>query len=245
MAEPKENESKIKTNIDFSFLEKVVVPSAAIFFSFLAALFSTIVLWVGNEKVGKLQENQTDIQRQLQEVQITQQASQFSKELQQKYIEIFYKEISEGDSRRQRMALELLLYIEPETGKKLNEWARSSNVLKPEAITTANRVEEQIQSNLQKSRFQIFIHLGEINQRPVPSQREIRQALSSQGFQITGFDNASDVYGPGVDYFYDGDRAVAEEVTKIINSLLPKEATQLKVRKQTGSQREGVLGVWF
>jgi hypothetical protein len=109
----------------------------------------------------------------------------------------------------------------------------------------SKKIETQLNSRIINSRFRLFIHLGQVNSRPVLERNLLIQKLESQGFQVVGFDNKSDKYGPGVDFFDEKDRKGAEKVVEIINTLLPPEATKLIVRRQNVMQREGVLGIWF
>ncbi len=113
-------------------------------------------------------------------------------------------------------------------------------------ITTTSPVTPIAQPS-SKSKLKIYIHLGEVKGRPVPSEEKIMQFLKSEGFLVEGLfpDDQFDIYGPGVDFFHEIDRHSAEQIAKSMNKLLPKGATQLTARLQKGKQTEGTFGIWF
>jgi len=217
------------------------IEAIGIIISSIAALLAAFIAWNQNQIADQQNQKQNQIQIELQQIQ----ESQFSRELEQKYVEIFYQEIVSGNSIRQNNALTLLLMIQPATGEKLNQWAKQSGLLTVKAKEESKKIETQLNSRIINSRFRLFIHLGQVNSRPVLERNLLIQKLESQGFQVVGFDNKSDKYGPGVDFFDEKDRKGAEKVVEIINTLLPPEATKLIVRRQNVMQREGVLGIWF
>ena len=94
-------------------------------------------------------------------------------------------------------------------------------------------------------RFQLYLHIGKLTDRYTPSKENILQRLADAGFTVKGIDNEVDLYGPGVDYFYERDKEGADRVVQILNALLPKEAKQFKSRKQNVRNQEGTLGIWF
>jgi hypothetical protein len=116
--------------------EKVIIPLIGIFVSLVTAFMAFSI----SEKQNQISEKQNQIQVDLKDIQ----ASQFGRELQQKYIEIFYTEIASGNAKRQKIVLSLLLEIEPEVGKKLGQWAKNSGALQEEAKAQSDLVASKI-----------------------------------------------------------------------------------------------------
>ncbi len=113
--------------------EKIVIPTLGLIISLLTAGIASYVAVKQNE----IAIEQNDIQDKVAQIQ----ATQFDRELEQKYIEIFYTEIASGDERQQQLALSLLGEIEPSLALKLSRWAQTSGRLNPETEQKARDIE--------------------------------------------------------------------------------------------------------
>jgi predicted chitinase len=107
-----------------------------------------------------------------------------------------------------------------------------------------NTVMEKIVGVADAGRYKIFLHLGPTG-RAVPARAVIERTIVPLGFSAAGMDLQFDQYGPGVDYFNEGDKKGAEALAKALNMLLGPDQAQLKARRQSVSNPPGTLGVWF
>jgi predicted PurR-regulated permease PerM len=114
----KENTSRLE------IAEKLIVPLLAAFFSLVTAILAAILVFTTDRQANKIAEQQNQIQQDIASLQ----SLQFGQELEQKYIEIFYDEITSRDASRQTVAISLLREINPQTGEKLNLWAQRSGI---------------------------------------------------------------------------------------------------------------------
>jgi len=93
-------------------------------------------------------------------------------------------------------------------------------------------------------RYKVYLHLGQ-TARLVPARAAIEKTIGPLGFAAAGDDQQLDQFGPGVDYFNEGDKDGAEAVAKALNTLLGPDQPQVKARRQSVKNPEGTLGVWF
>jgi len=96
------------------------------------------------------------------------------------------------------------------------------------------------------AKFTVFIHEGGTPNAEVV--KRLAAALASKGYNIRGFDEEQDtIGGPGVDYFYDEDKAAAEDIAQIINKELTTNGLSANVnpRKQGVKNPPGYIGVWL
>lgn len=102
-----------------------------------------------------------------------------------------------------------------------------------------------------KSQFVVFIHAGPQS----PDDKETKQiavALFQKGYLVRAPDNQRDkVGGPGVDYFDDSARDMAQDVADTVNETFEKLGVQvaddkkLKPRRQRVKNPPTYLGVWL
>jgi hypothetical protein len=121
--------------------EKVFIPLVGAFLSLVAAVLAAVLVFITDRQASKIADQQNQIQRDIASIQTL----QFSQELEQKYIEIFYDEMTSGNASRQTIAISLLREINPQTGEKLNLWAQRSGILKPQAQQESINVQLQLQ----------------------------------------------------------------------------------------------------
>ena len=112
--------------------EKIVIPIIGL----AIALATVYVAHQQNEILDK----QTYIQDSIAQLQ----PEQFNREIQHKYVEIFYTEITSGDDNRQQLALSFLTEIEPTLGLKLTLWVQRSGKFGEAVEQKARKVEEDI-----------------------------------------------------------------------------------------------------
>ncbi|HVO02040.1 MAG TPA: hypothetical protein VMT54_07550 [Candidatus Cybelea sp.] len=114
-----------------------------------------------------------------------------------------------------------------------------------EAFVSAYRaVMAKIVGVTDPGRYTIYLHLGPTG-RLVPARAVVERTIAPLGFSAAGADQQLDQFGPGVDYFNDGDKAGAEALAKALNTLIGPDQPQVKARHQSVSNPEGMLGVWF
>jgi len=231
--------------------EKVVVPLVGTAFAFLAAILSGYVLYFTNGKTSTIQEKLGEIQKDQAAAERSAKLDQFNRESERQYVALVYTDLTSRDASRQRAALSLLEILQPETSLKLVAWANKANIVfaenKPRSQEIERRldVEQRLEFIREIPRFRVFLHLGKAKNRPVPDVDAIKKVLADQGFSISGIDDQSDDYGPGVDYFYTDDQRGAQEVAKILVALLQNNSASMRARRQSAVNRSGTLGVWF
>jgi len=220
------NNSRRATNI----YEKVIIPLIGIFVSLVTAFMAFSI----SEKHNQISEKQNQIQVDLKDIQ----TSQFGRELQQKYIEIFYTEIASGNAKRQKIVLSLLLEIEPEVGKKLSQWAKNSGALQEEAKAqsdlVASKINLLINQNLKNFEIGIYYKNNSPNASLYKQQaEEIRRKLVNIGILESKLKIVNQWNGEISDYQirYERDREdeVADALQKVLNEVYP----QKQFRKQT------------
>jgi hypothetical protein len=92
------------------------------------------------------------------------------------------------------------------------------------------------------SRYTLFLHTGG---GPGGTADLVKGVLQKQGYTVRPDGDTDDSGGPGVDYFYDQDRAGAERVAGVVNSALPEDLKRLQPRRQQARNPPGYLGVWL
>ncbi len=223
----------------------VIVPLIGTAFAFIASLLSIILVFYTAHRSNQIDHQLQQIQSAQFDAEQAAKTNQFNRESERQYVSLFYKEIISHDANRQKAALSLVKILEPQTGLKLITWARDSGVLLQESREKTLAIEKDLKKLEENSRFLIYLHLGQVKNRNVPAQSNIEKALTSEGFRVVGSDNQKDVYGPGIDYFHDKDKEGAERVAAVLNGLLGLDKKRITVRKQSVTNREGVLGIWF
>jgi len=98
---------------------------------------------------------------------------------------------------------------------------------------------------LVNTQFRIFLHLGRHDGSRPQDSKPVIAALTNSGFQIKGQDNQADEFGPGVDYFFDSDKAAAVRAAATLNDLIGSSPKPFVARRQSAKNAEGALGVWF
>src|SRR5262249_47292318 len=111
-------------------------------------------------------------------------------------------------------------------------------------MTTYRAVMTKIVGVTDPGRYTVYLHLGPTG-RFVPARAVVERTIAPLGFSASGADQQLDQFGPGVDYFNDGDKAGAEAMAKALNALIGPDQPQVKARRQRASSAEGTLGVWF
>lgn len=210
-------------NNSINIAEKIVIPAIGIAISSITAFMAF-----------SISNTQSEIQKELNDIQF----SQFNKELQQKYIEIFYAEIATGDENRQKIALSLLLEIEPEVGEKLNRWALKSGVLQEEAQTEAESVNAKIQlligQVLKDFEIGIYYKSDSPNAALHRSQaEEIKQKLIEIGILESRLKVVDQWSGEISDYQIRYERDREDEVADALQKVLEEIYPQQQFSKQT------------
>lgn len=177
---------------------------------------------------------QNDIQEELKRIQ----SLEFNKELQQKYIEIFYTEIASEDEKRQEIALSLLLEIEPDLGKRLNQWAQNSGILQEEAQAKSESVDATIKLLIEKflENFEIGIYYKSSSSNSALYKRqaqEIKQKLIQIGILETKLKIVDQWSGEISSYQIRYERKKEEDVADALQKILKEVYPQQQFNKQT------------
>lgn len=93
--------------------------------------------------------------------------------------------------------------------------------------------------------YTIYMHFGRHDVKTQPNPQMYKDTLANAGFRIAGIDELNDPYGPGVDYFFEEDKAGAERIAGILNANLSSNEKPFVTRLQRAANRNGVIGVWF
>jgi hypothetical protein len=116
----------------FTALEKLIVP---LFLGFLAFFTATS----GN----KISQQQT----QLIEFQNAKDAEDSKRQLELKYLELFYQDISSADPDKQTKAIGLLSLMNPDLGQQLSTWVKDYVTLTPQTRARIERIDNQLSGN--------------------------------------------------------------------------------------------------
>ena len=214
--------SDSKDRIDIA--EKVIIPIVGIIVSLVTAFIAFGISTTQNE-----------IQKDLKTIQ----SSQFYKELEQKYIEIFYTEIVSEDERRQKIAISLLLEVDHKLGAKLNQWALSSGILKEKAQAESIKriVAPVVAPEVQKLKdFEIGIYYKNSSPNSAVYQREakeIKQKLIEVGILKSKLKIDDKWNGKISDYQIRYELGSEDKVADALHTVLEKVYPQKKFRKQT------------
>jgi len=116
----------------FRVLEKLIVP---IFLGALAYFTASS----GN----KISEQQT----QLIEFQNARDAEDSKRQMELKYLELFYQDISSADPEKQTKAIGLLSLMNPDLGQQLSTWVKDYVTLTPQTRARIERIDYQLSGN--------------------------------------------------------------------------------------------------
>jgi hypothetical protein len=164
---PKENLSKTKI---LEVLEKLLIP-----------VLLGILAFITNRAGNQISEAQLELSRsqlKLAEAQNARQESEARSNLQTKYIELFYKEISSQDAKKQEYALSFLKLISPDVAAPLLGWA--TIYVKPEVQPQVNTARNEINSRILSS-YEIVLYFPENNQDSLKSAQDIKRSLLEYG----------------------------------------------------------------
>jgi hypothetical protein len=224
----------------------VVVPLIGTGFAFIASLISVLILLYTHHRSIAIEAQLYQIQQTQFVAAQTAQAEQFNRESARQYVTLVYVDLTSKDVEKQRAALSLLEILEPSTALKLLVWANKASVILPENKEQSMTVERALESLNENGRFRIFLHLGKSGSRSISSEADIKKTLSSMGFRVVGTDTKVHPE-PGVDYFYDSDKAGAEQVASMLNEIRDPNDKPVIVRNPQSANDHplGTLGVWF
>jgi hypothetical protein len=164
---PKEDSSK--ANI-LEVLEKLLIP-------ILLGILAFITNRAGNQ-ISEAQLKLSESQLALAKAQNTRQESEAKSNLQTKYIELFYKDISSEDAKKQEYALSFLKLISPDVAAPLLSWA--TTYVKPEVKSQVNTARNEISSRILSS-YEIVLYFPENNQDSLKSAQDIKRILIEYG----------------------------------------------------------------
>jgi hypothetical protein len=183
-------------------------------------------------------------QLKLAEAQNARQVIEAKDNLQTKYIELFYKDISSQDLKKQSAALSLLRLIQPEIAKPLLDWA-SLNVK-----SIRKEINAQILSVLRN--YEIVLYFSGNQPNLLTTAKNIQQSLIKYGlrenkitlnqkdksfFQRLGYPTAYEVrYDPGVE------NNAAELLTTILKESYPSKQF---VKRPIGSGTKDSISIFF
>ncbi|MEH2442896.1 hypothetical protein [Nostoc sp.] len=231
---PPKDSSKTKI---LEFAEKLFIPVSL-------GILAFITSQAGNQI--------SSAQLRLAEAQNNRQAIEAKDNLQTKYIELFYRDISSQDLKKQSAALSLLKLIQPEISKPLLDWA-SLNVkeeLKAETRSIGKEINARIISVL--SDYKIMLYFPNSKQNVSETAKNIQQTLVKYGlrenniilnekdndfFQRLGYPTAYEVrYDPGVE------DNPAELLISILKESYPSKQF---TKRPIGSNTKNSISIFF
>lgn len=224
---------------------KLLVPLIGTGAAVFAALLSGFLVWFTNDKTRQIQEKLAVIQQDQFAAEQSAKSGQFNRDSERQYVALVYNDLLAKDAARQRAALSLLQVLAPDTSLKLLAWANGSKIILPENQAESRKIEGRLETLQANGRFRLFVHIGQARGRPVPEPEAIRKALAGDGYAVTGLDNESDNYGPGVDFFNESDKEAAKDIARIVTELRPGNPGAIPIRKQSIPNRNGTIGIWF
>ena len=116
----------------FRVLEKLLVP-----------IFLGVLAFFTASSGNKISKQQT----QLIEFQNARDAEDSKRQLELKYLELFYQDISSSDPDKQTKAIGLLSLMNPELGVQLSKWAKDYVTLTPQTRARIERIDNQFSGN--------------------------------------------------------------------------------------------------
>lgn len=116
----------------FRVLEKLIVP-----------LFLGALAYFTASSGNKISKQQT----QLIEFQNAKNVEDSKRQLELKYLELFYQDISSADPDKQTKAIGLLSLMNPELGEQLSKWVKDYVTLTPQTRARIERIDSQLSGN--------------------------------------------------------------------------------------------------
>ncbi|MDX9946310.1 MAG: hypothetical protein RBS38_03020 [Bacteroidales bacterium] len=116
----------------FRVLEKLLVP-----------IFLGVLAFFTASSGNKISKQQT----QLIEFQNARDAEDSKRQLELKYLELFYQDISSADPDKQTKAIGLLSLMNPELGQQLSTWVKDYVTLTPQTRARIERIDSQLSGN--------------------------------------------------------------------------------------------------
>jgi hypothetical protein len=113
----------------FTALEKLIVP-----------LFLGILAFYTASSGNKISQQQT----QMIEFQNARDAEDSKRQLELKYLELFYQDISSADPDKQTKAIGLLSLMNPDLGQQLSNWVKEYVILMPQSRARIERLDNQL-----------------------------------------------------------------------------------------------------
>jgi hypothetical protein len=116
----------------FTVLEKLIVPA-----------FLGLLAFYTASSGNKISEQQT----QLIEFQNARDAEDSKRQMELKYLELFYQDISSTDPDKQTKAIGLLSLMNPDLGQQLSNWVKEYVTLEPQARARIEKLDNQLSGN--------------------------------------------------------------------------------------------------
>lgn len=222
-------------------LEKLLIP---VLLGFLAFITNR----AGNQ-ISAAQLELSKAQLKLAEAQNVRQESEAKNNLQTKYIELFYKEISSQDAKKQEYALSFLKLISPDAATPLLSWA--AIYVKPEVKPQINAAKNEINFRILSS-YEIILYFLENNQDLLKSAQDIKQSLVKYGLRENQIklDQKDDAFfqklGYPTGYEIRYDRGSEDNAAQLLENIL-KSAYPSKqfVKRGIGSSTKNSISIFF
>jgi len=116
----------------FTIAEKLVVPA-----------FLGLLAFYTASSGNKISEQQT----QLIEFQNARDAEDSKRQMELKYLELFYQDISSSDPEKQTKAIGLLSLMNPDLGQQLSNWVKEYVTLQPQTRARIEKLDNQLSGN--------------------------------------------------------------------------------------------------
>jgi len=231
---PKKESSQIKV---VELLENLLIP-----------ILLGVLAFITSDAGNKISKSQLELAKSQENRQVEESKSN----LQIKYIELFYSDITSGEIQKQKNALSLLTLISTNQADPLLKWA--STFVKPEAKGQIDIARNEINSRIVSilSNYEIMIYFLENNQDLLKSAQEIKQKLVDYGltenqvrlekkddsfFQNLGYPTGYEIrYDQGIE-----DKE-AELLESILTGALPSKQF---IKRGIGSGTKNSISIFF
>lgn len=234
----KDNSSNLKP---LEILEKLLIP-----------VLLGILAFATNHAGNQISEAQLELSRsqlKLAEAQNARQDSESKSNLQAKYIELFYKDISSQDVEKQKSALSFLKLISSEAAAPLLDWATIN--VKTEVESQVKTARREINSRI-LSDYKIVIFFPENNEKLLQTAQSIKQSLVDYGLvenqvgleeKNAAFFNSLG-YPKGYEIRYDSGKE--DEAAKLLENILKKSYPSKQfIRLGIGSGTIKSISIFF
>jgi hypothetical protein len=151
-------------------VEKLIIP-----------IMLGVLGWVGTQAGTKISEGQL----RLSESAAEDRKVEFRRNMQAKYIEIFYKDLNSGDSKSQMNAIRLVRLVDSELAQNLLDLVPGTPGVSQAVVAKAGEVKQQLAAVAPLSGYKIGIYFYDNDPSSIPSVLKVAERLKDAGFSGT------------------------------------------------------------